>query len=144
MISDNDTMKLYMQSIGQFPLVSTEEEAKLAQEFVPGTIPPNLMTIFIGANPRLFPDLAALLNPLTYITGSFPPTLVQVGRQDAIVPCTESERLAAVIGERCGTDRVRFMAFDGWNHCATNHIITRDWFMKANLDRVFGFLDQVL
>ncbi len=30
MLSDNDTMKLYMQNIGQYPLVNTEEEVELA------------------------------------------------------------------------------------------------------------------
>ena len=121
-----------------------EAEAAAPKEFVPGTIPMNLMTIFIGANPRLFPDFAALLNPLTYITGDFPPTLVQVGKADAVVPCTESEQLAAVIEKRCGREKVRFEAHEGWNHCALNHIVTPDWFMKANMDRVFGFLDEVL
>ena len=121
-----------------------EAEAAAPKEFVPGTIPMNLMTIFIGANPRLFPDFAALLNPLTYITGDFPPTLVQVGKADAVVPCTESEQLAAVIEKRCGRENVRFEAHEGWNHCALNHIVTPDWFMKDNMDRVFGFLDEVL
>ena len=36
MISDNDTMKLYMQSIGKFPLVSQEEEAELAKRIAKG------------------------------------------------------------------------------------------------------------
>ena len=121
-----------------------EVEAAAPKEFVPGQIPINLMSLYIGANPRLFPDLAVWLNPLTWITKDFPPTLVQVGRQDAVVPCAESERLAAVIGERCGKDAVRFEIFEGWNHCALNHIVTADWFMKANLDRVFAFLDEVL
>ena len=121
-----------------------EEEAKAPKEFIPGTIPPNLMTLFIGANPRLFPDLAAWLDPLTYIGSGFPPTLVQVGRADAVVPCTESEKLAAVIRDRCGPDNVRLEIHDGWNHCALNHIVTPDWFMQENLDRVFAFLDGVL
>ena len=121
-----------------------EVEAAAPEAFVPGTIPANLMSIYLGANPRLFPDLAVLLNPLTYIAKGFPPTLVQVGNQDAVVPCSESERLAAVIEARCGKETVRFQAFDGWNHCALNHIVTRDWFMKANLDRVFRFLDEVI
>ena len=121
-----------------------EVEAAAPKEFIPGTIPANLMSIFIGANPRLFPDLAAWLNPLTYITKDFPPTLVQVGREDTVVPCSESVQLAAVIVEKCGRERVRFDAHDGWNHCALNHIVTADWFMKANLDRVFAFLNEVL
>ncbi|MBO4620614.1 MAG: RNA polymerase sigma factor RpoD/SigA [Victivallales bacterium] len=36
MISDNDTMKLYMQSIGKYPLVSQEEEAELAKRIAKG------------------------------------------------------------------------------------------------------------
>ncbi len=146
--SESGAVKAVVAQCGCYDLLllapPPEEEAKAPREFVPGTIPANLMSIFIGANPRLFPDFAAWLNPLTYITLDFPPTLVQVGREDAVVPCTESERLAAVIGERCGEDRVRLECFDGWNHCALNHIVTRDWFMKANLDRVFAFLDRVV
>ena len=121
-----------------------EVEAAAPKEFVPGTIPLNLMSIYVGINPRLIPDLAPLLDPLTYITKDFPPTLVQVGKDDAIVPCTESEHLAAVIAARCGAARVRLEMFDGWNHCALNHIVTPDWFMRANMDRVFGFLDHSL
>ena len=121
-----------------------EVEAAAPKEFVPGQIPINLMSLFVGANPRLYPDLAAWLNPLTWIAEDFPPTLVQVGNRDAVVPCSESEKLAAVIEARCGKERVRFEVFDGWNHCALNHIVTADWFMKANQDRVFGFLSEVL
>ena len=36
MLSDNDTMKLYMQNIGQFPLVSPEEEIELAAKITDG------------------------------------------------------------------------------------------------------------
>jgi RNA polymerase primary sigma factor len=36
MISDNDTMRLYMQSIGQFQLISQEEEAVLASRIAEG------------------------------------------------------------------------------------------------------------
>lgn len=121
-----------------------EVEENVPKELVPGTVPVNLMTIFVGANLWKIPGVAALLNPTAYISKDFPPTLVQVGRDDVVVPCSESENLAKVIEERCGKDRVRFQIFDGWNHCALNHIVTADWFMKANFDRVFGFLDEVV
>lgn len=121
-----------------------EVEAKAPKEFVPGTVPANLMSIYVGVNLRLIRDAAALLDPLTYIAKDFPPTLVQVGRDDRIVSCTESLRLAETIEKRCGKDRVRFEIFDGWNHCALNHIVTADWFMKANQDRIFGFLGEYL
>ena len=121
-----------------------EAEATAPKEFVPGTVPVNLMSLFIGANPHYFPDLVAWLNPLTWITADFPPTLVQVGRQDAVVPCTESQTLADVISQRCGPERVCLEMFDDWNHCALNHIVTADWFKAANQDRVFAFLDRIL
>ena len=125
-------------------LTMTPEDDAPQEGAAAGLIPPDLTTIFVGANPRRFPDAAALLDPVTYVTKEFPPTLVQVGREDTVVPCTESQRLAEVLERRCGADRVRFQIFDGWNHCALNHIVTPDWFMKANMDRVFGFLDEVL
>ncbi len=37
MLSDNDTMKLYMQHIGQYPLVTPEEEVDLADEIKNGS-----------------------------------------------------------------------------------------------------------
>jgi len=36
MVADNDTMKLYMQSIAQYPLISQEEEEKLAERIAKG------------------------------------------------------------------------------------------------------------
>ena len=36
MLSDNDTMKLYMQNIGQYPLVTPEEEVELAAKIKAG------------------------------------------------------------------------------------------------------------
>lgn len=37
MLSENDTMKLYMQNIGQYPLVTVREEAELAEEIKNGS-----------------------------------------------------------------------------------------------------------
>ena len=37
MLSDNDTMKLYMQNIGQYPLVTPEEEVELAARIAQGS-----------------------------------------------------------------------------------------------------------
>ncbi|MBP1583731.1 MAG: RNA polymerase sigma factor RpoD/SigA [Victivallales bacterium] len=36
MVAENDTMKLYMQSIAQYPLISQEEEEKLAERIAKG------------------------------------------------------------------------------------------------------------
>ncbi len=141
-------VKAVVSQCGLFDLLTLtpppEAEAAAPKEFVPGTIPVNLISIFIGANPRLFPEVAVLLDPTTYITKDFPPTLVQVGRDDVIVPWSESARLAEIIESRCGKDSVRLEAHEGWNHCALNHILTPDFFTKENNDRTFGFLDEVM
>lgn len=119
-----------------------EEEAAAMSSPNPPIIPPNLMTMYVGTNPHNIAGITELLNPINYITEDFPPTLVQVGRDDAIVPYTESENLAKAIEAKGG--KVRFELHKGWNHCALNHILTPDWFMAKNYDRVFGFLDEVL
>ncbi len=56
MISDNDTMKLYMQSIGQFPLVNQKEEAQLAKRIAKGD--KEARDILISSNLRLVVKIA--------------------------------------------------------------------------------------
>ena len=56
MISDNDTMKLYMQSIGQFRLVTQKEEAQLAKRIAKGD--QEARDILISSNLRLVVKIA--------------------------------------------------------------------------------------
>ncbi len=56
MISDNDTMKLYMQSIGQYKLVNQKEEARLAKEIAKGN--EEARNILIRSNLRLVVKIA--------------------------------------------------------------------------------------
>ena len=56
MISDNDTMKLYLQSIGQFRLVSQKEEAQLAKRIAKGD--QEARDILISSNLRLVVKIA--------------------------------------------------------------------------------------
>lgn len=56
MISDNDTMKLYMQSIGQYGLISTDEEAELALKIADGDM--EAREILIRSNLRLVVKIA--------------------------------------------------------------------------------------
>lgn len=56
MISDNDTMKLYMQSIGQFRLVTQKEEALLAKRIAKGD--QEARDILISSNLRLVVKIA--------------------------------------------------------------------------------------
>ena len=73
----SDAVQAVIAQCGCYDLLTLtpppEVEANAPKEFVPGTVPVNLMSIFVGVNLRLIPDLAALLNPMTFITSDFPP-----------------------------------------------------------------------
>ncbi len=56
MLSDNDTMKLYMQNIGQYPLVTPEEEIELAAKISEGD--KEARTKLIRSNLRLVVKIA--------------------------------------------------------------------------------------
>ena len=56
MLSDNDTMKLYMQNIGQYPLVTPADEVKLAARIAKGD--PEARTTLIRSNLRLVVKIA--------------------------------------------------------------------------------------
>ena len=125
-------------------LAAPPEVEAAAPQAGPGEIPVNLMTLSIGANAWTIAEAVRLLSPSLYVTAAFPKTLVQVGSADQIVPCTESSSFYDVIVERCGEGRAELDVFEGWNHSATNVVLSEGWFMKANQDRVFGFLDEAL
>ena len=126
--------------------IAPDPELEAADPTAPfnGGLPRNLMTGAFGVNPNSIPDIIRLINPITYITKDFPPAFIQAGTEDMFIPCTESESLCRAITERCGADRVRCRIFEGWNHCATGHILTPGFFMAENMDRIFGFLDEVM
>lgn len=125
-------------------LAAPPEVEATAPEAGPGEIPVNLMTLSIGANAWTIPEAVRLLSPLMYITEAFPKTLVQVGSADQIVPCVESKNLYDAIVGRCGEARAELDVFEGWNHSATNVVLSEGWFMKANQNRVFSFLGVAL
>ncbi|MGI6367013.1 MAG: alpha/beta hydrolase fold domain-containing protein [Anaerolineae bacterium] len=62
------------------------------------------------------PDLAALVNPETYITPQAPPFVIQHGRQDVIVPWQQGERLASRLRAAIGEERVRWTLFEDYDH----------------------------
>ncbi|MCD8008964.1 MAG: S9 family peptidase, partial [Clostridiales bacterium] len=76
-------------------------------------------------------------SPITYVTADYPPTLLQQGTGDVLVPYLQAvefhDRLSAI----CGPDRVQLDLFPGAGHGAAE--IKAD----ANLLRCLRFLDSV-
>jgi acetyl esterase/lipase len=76
----------------------------------------NYADIFLGVNAREHPELAYFANPESWITEKMPPTLVQVGAADEIVPYLCSKHIAEKIAAVCGPDRVTYEEFEGYTH----------------------------
>ena len=62
------------------------------------------------------PALAALTNPETYVGPQTPPFVIQHGKRDAVVPYTQSVRLAEKLVAAIGEDKVRLTLFDDYVH----------------------------
>lgn len=65
---------------------------------------------------QLPPDLAAAVNPESYVGTATPPFVIQHGKVDAIVPFVNSVGFAAKIGTAIGEDKVKLTLFDDYVH----------------------------
>lgn len=99
---------------------------------------PNFADIFAGLSCRDYPELMALTWPGSYVTKDCPPTLIQAGTKDQIVPYENSPDLVDRINAVCGAGRAVMEPFEG---CTHGH---PDFLKPENVDRLFAFLDSVL
>ncbi|MDR0906174.1 MAG: alpha/beta hydrolase [Oscillospiraceae bacterium] len=95
-------------------------------------------TMFLGADPRERPGLAYFADPTNFITDKMPPTLIQAGTADEVVPTPASVALAERIAKICGPDRVTLSLAEGAAH--GDPVFTE----KPNQDVIFAWLDSVL
>lgn len=92
----------------------------------------------IGAAIQTKPDVVKAANPITYVSPKSPPFFIQHGTADCNVPPQQSQLLAEALKTAIGADKVSFSLVDGAGHGGSK--FSED----ANLNKVFGFLDQVL
>lgn len=90
--------------------------------------PPENVLDALGADP----SLADALSPITQVHTGIPPTLLMHGRDDGLVPVSESEQLHAALRE-AGVDSTLEIT-DGADHCFIGTPI------EPHLDRAVGFL----
>ncbi len=93
---------------------------------------------YLGAPIGNVPQKVQLANPMTYVDDRMPPTLIQHGALDAVVPFQQSVELAQVIEERAGSDRCELDII--------GHAVHADQTFRSadNMARVFAFLDRHL
>lgn len=91
-----------------------------------------------GPLQTLDPAYLAKADPITYISGSMCPLLIQHGRQDVLVPFAQSEILYEAIVEKLGEGRALFLPLDNAGH--------DDPLFKSeeNLAVLWAFLDRHL
>lgn len=83
-------------------------------------------------------ELSRLAAPITHITKNVPPTFIQHGMADDLVPVQQSITFAREIEQVAGEDRVRLRTYNGRGHHG------QPWFEEPWVsDEVFAFLDDV-
>lgn len=98
----------------------------------------NFADTFMGAVCRDCPGLMSLVWPGSYVTKDCPPTLIQAGTSDEVVPFENSPDLVNRINAICGEGRAIMEPFEG---CTHGH---PDFLKPENIERLFAFLDPIL
>jgi len=94
--------------------------------------------MFLGADPRERPGLAYFADPTNFVTSKMPPTLIQAGTADEVVPTPASVAIAEKISAICGADRVKLTLLEGATHG------DQRFNEPENQDVIFAWLDATL
>ena len=99
---------------------------------------PSSLDIILGVKAELIPNLIRFCNPIDNIHPGVPPTLIQHGRRDPIIPYQQSvelcEKINAVVGE--GTAELDLS--EDFLHADPGYAA------GESVERIFGFLDKHL
>lgn len=76
----------------------------------------NFADSFLGVSATANPNLAYFAAPETWITPKMPPTFIQCGEADQVVPVSCSRSIAAKIEAICGKERLIYEEFKGYTH----------------------------
>lgn len=125
--------------IGLFGVYDLVEQSEFTEKTpgMGGFKMPNFADQFAGVVCRDCPELMALTWPGSYVTKDCPPTLIQGGTADEVVPYEASPELVAKINAVCGEGRAILQSLEGRTH---GH---PDYAAPENEDRLFAFLDGV-
>lgn len=93
-------------------------------------------SLLLGRTITTAPELVARANPETYIHDSAPPTLIQHGLSDPIVPYQQSVEFATKLRACAGSDQVELDLLPDAGHGGPA------FEAPANLARIFAFLDR--
>ena len=95
-------------------------------------------SLLLGAPVQDVPELVRAANPITYISASAPPFLIQHGTVDCVVPTQQSVILFEALVPVLGEGRVTLTLLENAGHGG------QAFESKANMERMFAFLDRHL
>lgn len=95
-------------------------------------------SLVLGSKLADVPDLVKKANPTTYISSETPPFFIQHGTADNLIPTEQSINFAAELEKVIGKEKVTVELLEGAGHG------TSQFNDKANVDKVFKFLDKYL
>ncbi|MGI6590584.1 MAG: alpha/beta hydrolase fold domain-containing protein [Eggerthellaceae bacterium] len=90
----------------------------------------------LGFVPRKFAAVAAMSNPMEFVTPAFPPALYQNGSADEVVPWTQASGMVRHINDICGDERARCEILPGPHGAPSIK-------SEANVNRCIDFIDEV-
>ena len=96
-------------------------------------------SVLIGAPIQMRPDLVKVVNPLTYITPSASPFLIQHGTADHLVPPQQSQKLYDALLKAVGVEKVSLTLLKDAPHGGGPQ-----FWDSSNLKLIIGFLDTFL
>ncbi len=134
----DDSVQAVIGLFGVYNLTMQSEFTENAPPMAGGYKIPNFADQFLGVNCREHPELAAMAWPGSYVTKDCPPTLIQGGTKDDVVPYEASGELVDRINAVCGEGRAILQPMVG---CTHGH---PDYGTPENEERLFAFLDGVL
>ena len=133
----DDSVQAVIGLFGVYNLTMQSEFTENAPPMAGGYKLPNFADQFLGVNCREHPELAALAWPGSYVTKDCPPTLIQGGTKDDVVPYEASGELVDKINAVCGDGRAILQPMVG---CTHGH---PDYGTPENEEKLFAFLDRV-
>jgi len=99
---------------------------------------PNAADVFLGVNALENSNLAYFASPESWVTKDMPPTLIQSGAADMIVPVDCPRGIAAKINEVCGAGRVEYDEFPDYGHGDPR------FSSEENIARMIDWLSRIL
>ena len=97
--------------------------------------PPTMYDLAFGTRNK---NLLRVISPYSMVHKDIPPTMIQQGMVDAVVPYQHSTLLAERIVEVCGADRVHLCTYPERNHS------DKDFMTLENCKEVLAFFDKYL